>query len=63
MLQVEVVVFSVLNNIWAAFRRELVVVFKVSYFPFLNRPVYRPANDPGPEMIPGLQMIPKLYRK
>jgi len=29
--------FSVLNNvIWAAFRRELVVVFKGSYFSFLN---------------------------
>ena len=33
-----IVAFSVLN-VWAAFRRDLVVVFKVSYFPFLNRSV------------------------
>ena len=25
--------------------------------------LYRPANDPGPQMIPGLQMIPKVDRK
>ena len=29
--------YSVWNNFWAAFRRELVAVFKVSYFPFFNR--------------------------
>ena len=25
--------------------------------------LYRPANDPGPQMIPGPEMIPKLNRK
>ena len=27
------------------------------------RTLYGPANDPGPQMIPVSQMIPRLYRK
>ena len=34
------------------------------YIPsFLERELYRPANDLGPQMIPGPQIVPKLERK